>query len=157
MPDDSKLDFTRSEYIDYITNVVENETMLDVLITLLDFAIKNAYKVKKGQGEWNLQYRIKTWDSTAMLYGWDRGYVYVRLGNFPWMHPRTKSSFVNSLTKLSDGFEYLKRLIDQGKIEEQFSIKETLVDPAIMSAFQKTVLIFQDKVYNTPPFGYLKR
>jgi hypothetical protein len=59
---------------------------------------------------------------------------------------------VQSLTKLSDGFNDIKKL-DEGKKEELFYIEKTVTDPFIMDAFQKAVRKFQSEVYESPPLG----
>jgi len=144
----SNIYFSSSEYTGYVVQNVKEEAVQKALFKLLEFAKNHAFKVKRGKGMWVFQYIIKTWDSTAMLYGWDTSAVYLRLGNFRMVHPSTISRFICSLTERSDGFDYLKRL-EEGKVTEHFSIKGTIADPIIMDAFQKAVLEFQDTVLNT--------
>jgi methyl coenzyme M reductase subunit C-like uncharacterized protein (methanogenesis marker protein 7) len=152
MSDTSNIDFSRSEYTKYVIDNVEKEAVRIAVFGLLDFAIKKAHKIKFGQGQWNFHYIIDTQGTPTMLYSWDTYGVCVYLGNFSWYEKRIRSRFVQSLTKLSDGFNDIKKLLD-GKANGSFVIEKTLVDPTIMTAFQEAVLKFQSEVYNSPPLG----
>lgn len=152
VPESNNYTFSRAKYTEFIAANVENKAVRESLFELLNFAAENAYKIKRGQGEWNLHYIIQAYNGSSMLFSWNTSSVEVRLGNFPFVDNDVKNCFVEKLTSSSDGFNYLERLIEDGKTVESFSIIETIVDPNIMRVFQEAVLYFQKHACNISHF-----
>ena len=142
--------FNRSVFTALVAENAINQATREAIFDLLDFAEKNASKVRGGKDHKTFHYMVRTRGGSEMLFSCDsyRG-VYLALGNFPDLSSGEVSRFVRKLYALNrDAFKYIIRFEDKrvkGGLQG-FSVNETLIDPQIMKKFKAAVLELQKKI-----------
>jgi len=126
----------------------EDKATCEAIFHLLDFARVKAFKVMAGKDNSNFHYVVATPTGTGMLFSCGSfGDVEMYLGNFT-LDTHTVSHIVRKLFALNKSFEYLVRFEDK-RVKggsHGFLIKDTLVDPTVMKAFQNAVIELQAKI-----------
>ena len=141
--------FARAKFTALVAENTDNKATREAIFDLLEFAQKNAFKVRGGQNHKTFHYVVSTKGGSAMLFYCDSyGGVEVALGNFIHLRSADVSRFVRKLHAVSPAFDYLLGFEDKrvkGGLQG-FPVQETLVDPIIMKAFKEAVLELQSKI-----------
>jgi hypothetical protein len=141
--------FDRVVFTRWVSESVESKATREAVFELLDFALKNAYKVEGGKDNKTFHYVVFTRSSAALLFYCSSGDVQMYLGNFPQLTNAQMSSFLSNFRSY-DAFKYVMRYEDPRNRNrggsQGFSIAETLVDHVIMKRFKSAVLKLQDEI-----------
>ena len=121
----------------------EGEGVRNAIYSLLDFAERNASKVRGGAKMRSFHYAVAVGNEIVNLFTCDgSGYVSVSFANFRDRLPLGARENLADRLAAIPGLENVRRYSDR----PGFFIAETVVDPNIMSRFQCAILAFQDDV-----------
>ena len=141
--------FNQARFTALVSENVPEKATREAIFELLDFSYKHALKVVGGKDNITFHYVVSTLSGSAMLfYCSSGGDIQIALGNFPQLRSSTVIRFVRGLGALSPAFKYVQRFEDKRKKggRQGFLVKETLIDPKIMSAFKESVLKLQREI-----------
>ncbi len=140
-------EFHEAAFTTLVAENVPEESTRRAIFDLLEFSKKNAFKVNGGKENRTFQYLVLTDYGSSLLFNCDSGGgVGVYLGNFNQIKQSTIAKLVRDLCALSPAFEYIQRFEDNRGGFHIFGIKETLVNPNLMTAFQNWILQIQHLV-----------
>lgn len=140
--------FDVAEFRAKVANLASNDAVRAAVFGLLSFALTKADRVKGGEAaEGSFLYQINYKNDRRTLISVDAyGFVRVMLGNFN-DHKRSVPQILTQ--KLSDSLALIHGFGSFGKpapFRPQFEIRNTLVDPSVMTQFQIAILTFQTAV-----------